>query len=54
MKLSGLKLGVSIRLLAESLRSRKPFSSALVAAATYAFIPELESSGFSAKEDNYG
>jgi hypothetical protein len=33
------------------LRSRKPFSALLVTAATCAFIPELESSGFSAKED---
>ena len=36
----------------EILRSRKPLGITLGAAATSAFIPGLESPGFSAKEDN--
>jgi len=51
MKLSGLKAGASIRLLAESSEAENPVIRRSSPPRPHTFIFELESSGFSAKED---
>jgi hypothetical protein len=53
MKLSGLKAGASIRILAESPEAENLLILMSDSASTYAFIPVLERTGFFAKEDKF-